>query len=117
MKPAKDIASRANPLWLAYILHRLSGVGLAMFLPVHFWVLSLVITDPAKLDGFLQLTEAGAVKLAEFGLVFLLAVHLFGGLRLMALEWLSWRPPQKTLAAGAAAASFFVAGVFFLNAV
>ena len=42
------------------------------------------------------------VKFAEFGLVFLLAVHLFGGLRLLALEFLPWRDWQKTLAASAA---------------
>ena len=109
--------SRAHPLWLAYILHRLSGLALAMFLPVHFWVLSLALTNPARLDGFLALTEAGVVKLAEFGLVFLLAVHMFGGLRLMALEWLPWRPAQKTLAASAAAVAFLVAGLFLMRAV
>ena len=113
----RGITSRAHPLWLAYILHRLSGLALAMFLPVHFWVLSLALTNPARLDGFLALTEAGVVKLAEFGLVFLLAVHMFGGLRLMALEWLPWRPAQKTLAASAAAVAFLVAGLFLMRAV
>ena len=109
--------ARAHPLWLAYVLHRLSGIGLALFLPAHFWVLSLALTDAARLDGFLTFAELPLVKLAEFGLVFLLAVHMFGGLRLLALEWLPWRPAQKTLAAGAAAASFLIAGAFFLQAV
>ena len=117
MRAARGITSRAHPLWLAYILHRLSGLGLALFLPLHFWVLALAMTDPARLDGFLYLTEAGVLKLAEFGLVFLLAVHMFGGLRLMALEWLPWSAPQKTLAAGAAAASFMIAALFFLKAI
>ena len=111
------ITSRAHPLWVAYILHRLSGLALALFLPLHFWVLALALTDPARLDGFLTLTQSGVVKLAEFGLVFLLAVHMFGGLRLMALEWLPWRPAQKTLAALAAAVSFLIAVLFLLQAV
>ena len=111
------IRSRAHPLWLAYILHRLSGIALAVFLPIHFWVLAMALTNPDRLDVFLALTEARVVKLAEFGLVFLLAVHMFDGLRLMALEWLPWRPAQKTLAAGAAALSFLVAVLFFLRAV
>ena len=117
MSMAKGITSRAHPLWLAYILHRLSGLALALFLPLHFWVLAMAITDSDRLDGFLLMTEAGVVKLAEFGLVFLLAVHMFGGLRLMALEWLPWRPMQKTLAAGAAAVSFLVAVLFLMQAV
>ena len=117
MRAAKGITSRAHPLWLAYVLHRLSGVSLAIFLPFHFWVLALAMTDAARLDGFLHLTEAGIVKLAEFGLVFLLAVHMFGGLRLMAMEWLPWTPSQKTLAASATAISFLIAGLFFLKAI
>lgn len=117
MKAAKGITSRAHPLWLAYMLHRVSGLGLALFLPLHFWILALALTDPARLDGVLHLTETGVVKLAEFGLVFLLAVHMFGGLRLMAMEWLPWTPSQKTLAASATAASFLIAGLFFLKAI
>ena len=113
----QGITARAHPLWLAYILHRLSGLALALFLPLHFWVLAMAMTNPARLDGFLHMTEAGAVKLAEFGLVFLLALHLFGGLRLMALEWLPWTPSQKTLAAGAAAVSFFIATLFLMKAI
>ena len=108
---------RAHPLWLAYILHRVSGLALALFLPLHFWVLAMAMTNPARLDGFLHMTEAGVVKLAEFGLVFLLAVHMFGGLRLMAMEWLPWSAPQKTLAAAAAAVSFCIAILFFMKAI
>ena len=117
MKAAKGITSRAHPLWLAYIVHRLSGVALALFLPLHFWVLALTMTDPQRLDGFLLLTEASLVKLAEFGLVLLLAVHMFCGLRLMAMEWLPWSAPQKTLAAAATAVSFCIAVLFFMKAI
>ena len=56
-------------------------------------------------------------QLAEFGLVFLLAVHFFGGLRLLALEFLPWTGRQKTLAASALAGAFLVSGAFLLNAV
>jgi len=117
MSARAGIPSRAHPLWLAYILHRLSGLALALFLPLHFWVLAMAMTDPQRLDGFLHLTQGSAVKLAEVGLVFLLAVHMFGGLRLMAMEWLPWTPSQKTLAAAATAASILVALLFFMKAI
>ena len=113
---AKGTYSRAHPLWLAYILHRLSGLALALFLPLHFWVLAMAMTNLDRLDGFLHLTENTLVKVAEFGLVFLLAVHMFGGLRLMALEWLPWSSKQKTLAAAALAGSFLIAVLFFMRA-
>ena len=117
MRAAREIRSRAHPLWIAFALHRASGVLLALFLPFHFWVLAMALTDPARLDWFLAATEADAVKLAEFGLVFLLSVHMFGGLRLMAMEWLPWTPPQKTLAALAGAVAFLIATLFLMQAV
>lgn len=108
---------RNHPLWYAFLLHRISGICLALFLPLHFYVLGLALTDPAALDGFLHWAESPLVQFAEMGLVFLLAAHLLGGLRLLALEFLPWRNWQKNLAAGAAALSVLVAGGFFLSAV
>ncbi|WP_294926715.1 succinate dehydrogenase, cytochrome b556 subunit [uncultured Paracoccus sp.] len=108
---------RRHPLWLAYMLHRLSGLALALFLPAHFYMLSLALTRPRQLDHFLSLADNPLVKLAEFGLVFLLAVHFFGGLRLLALEFLPWSPRQKSLAAGAVAGAFLISATFLLRAV
>ena len=102
---------------MAFALHRISGVALALFLPVHFYVLSLALTQPDRLDGFLVWTQVPMVKAAEFGLVFLLAVHIFGGLRLMAMEWLPWTAGQKTLAASVVAGALCLSGVFLLSAV
>ena len=109
--------SRTHPLWMAYLLHRISGIGLALFLPLHFYVLSMAITTPSQLERFLLFAELPFVKFAEFGLVFLLAVHMFGGLRLIALEWLPWTAPQKTLAAGVVGIAFFISTAFFLQAI
>jgi len=106
---------RNQPLWFAFLLHRVSGLLLAVFLPAHFLVLGLAIDGAEDLDGFLVLTENPVVKLAEFGLVFLLAAHLFGGLRLLALEFLAWSPRQKTYAAASLAGGFFIACGFLLS--
>ena len=107
---------RNHPLWFAYIVHRFSGVCLALFLPAHFYVLGLALKGTAEMDVFLNWTEIPLVKFAEVGLVFLLAVHFFGGLRLLAVEFLPWSPRQKTYAAIATSVSLFVAGSFFMNA-
>ena len=108
-------AHRSHPLWLAFALHRVSGLLLALFLPAHFLVLGLAIDGAEDLDGFLVLTHNPVVKFAEFGLVFLLAVHLFGGLRVLALEFLAWSPRQKTYAAASLAGGFFIACGFLLS--
>ena len=44
-------AHRGQPLYLAFILHRLSGLGLAIFLPFHLYVLGLALGDGARLDA------------------------------------------------------------------
>ena len=108
---------RNHPLWLAYALHRLSGLGLALFLPLHFLMLSQALFGEAQLEAGLRWTDLLIFKVAEYGLVFLLAVHMFGGLRLLAMEWLPWSHGQKTAAASALAAAFAVATGFFLTAV
>ena len=82
----------------------------------HLYVLGYVLTDARELDKLLHWAEQPIVKFAEFGLVFLLAVHLFGGLRLLALEFLPWQPAQKTGAALALALAFLLALVFLLRA-
>ena len=107
---------RGQPLYLAFLLHRLSGLGLAFFLPFHFYVLGLALEGSTVLDRTLHWTAAPIFKIAEFGLVFLLAVHCFGGLRLLALENLPWTDRQKSYAATAVAVSFFVACGFLLRA-
>jgi len=106
-----------HTLWFAFLMHRLSGLGLALFLPAHFYLLSLALTQPERMDAYLSWGDNPLVKIAEFGLVFLLAVHFFGGLRLMAFESLSWTGGQKTAAACTVAAAFAVSTVFLLRAI
>ena len=107
---------RDHPTWWAFAVHRVSGVVLAMFLPVHFYVLSLAIEGDARLDGFLAWSDQPLVKLAEAGLVILLAAHLTGGVRLLALEFLPWRDWQKTLVAVSGGLSFSAGLLFLVNA-
>ena len=114
--PSPFAAHRRHTLWWAFLLHRISGLFLALFLPFHFLVLGLAIEGSARLDGFLAWTDAPLVKLAEMGLVFLLAVHMAGGLRLLALELLAWRSWQKTAAAVAVGFAVCVALLFLLSA-
>lgn len=106
---------RREPLWRAAMIHRISGVLLACFLPLHFLALGLAIEGEARLDGFLKWTQQPLVKLAEFGLVFLLAVHLLGGLRILVIENMPWRDGQKRLAWLALMSAAVVAGLFLMR--
>jgi fumarate reductase subunit D len=107
-----DLRARNHPAWWAFLMHRVSGLLLSLFLPAHFWLLSQALRGEAALDGALRWTEQPLVKFAEIGLVLLLATHLTGGMRILMLEFLPWRNWQKTLAALALGASL-VCGLAF----
>jgi len=98
---------KESSYWVAMV-HRVSGIALTLFVPLHFWALSQALQGEARFDVFLAWTREPLVKLAEWGIVLALAAHLAGGLRVLALEFLPWRDWQKTLAAGAAAATVAV---------
>jgi len=110
-----DFRARNHPAYWAFAVHRVSGVLLAVFLPLHFWALGQALHGEARLDAFLRWSDQPLVKFAETALVLLLAAHLTGGLRLLALEFLAWRNWQKGLLAVAGGATLAVGLLFLLN--
>ena len=112
-----DLRTRGHAGFWAFVVHRVSGIVLALFLPVHFFALSQALSDPRALDGFLEWTRRPAVKFGETMLVLALAVHLAGGVRLLFVEFVGWRAEwQKTAIAVVAGASLACALLFALNA-
>lgn len=116
MSGARNTTYRRDGLWRAAIVHRVSGIALACFLPLHFLALGLAIEGEARLDGFLRWTQLPLVKIAETGLIFLLAVHLLGGIRVLVIENIAWRDGQKRMAGMAIAVAAAISVVFFLTA-
>lgn len=101
MKRRNDHRARAHPAYGAFLMHRLSGLALALFLPLHFWALGQALHGAAALDGFLQLADQPLFKAAEWGLVVLLALHMMGGVRLLLIEFGSASSLRKNWIAGA----------------
>ena len=110
-----DYRSRNHPAYWAFLVHRISGVALSLFLPVHFWALAQALQGEARLESFIRWTDQPLVKAGELALVLLLAAHMAGGVRLLMLEFLAWRDWQKTLLAAATAFSIVAGLVFLLN--
>jgi len=111
-----SLQHRDHPNYWGFVVHRVSGVLLALFIPVHLQVLYLGLKNAERFDAFLSWTHMPLVKAAETLLILLLAAHLTGGLRLLAVEFLPWRDGQKTLVAITAGLSLVVALVYLLNA-
>jgi len=113
-----DWRARGRAGWWAFALHRVSGLALAVFLPPHFLVLGRALNGAAALDATLGWTEGPWVKASEVALVFLLAAHLGGGLRLLFVELIGWRGAwQPSLIAAVAGGATLCALLFALNLV
>jgi len=76
---------RAHKAYWAFVGHRLSGLALAIFLPLHFLTLATAL-DAARFNDVLAWTEQPMVKVAEWGLLTCLGLHMMFGLRLLLIE-------------------------------
>lgn len=108
-------ASHRQPGFLAAILHRLAGIALAVFLPLHFLALATALNGADALDAFLKATSTPLAKFAEWGIVVALAVHMTLGLRVLAIEFLPWREWTLAVVAICVALAFAVGLAFLLN--
>ena len=96
-----DARARSHPAYWAFLMHRWSGLALALFLPAHFWALGQALQGAAALDGFLRATDLPLFKAAEWGLVVLLSLHAVGGVRLLLIEFGPASGLRKNWIAGA----------------
>jgi fumarate reductase subunit D len=108
-------ASHKQRGFLAAMLHRLSGIALAIFLPLHFLALGTALNGADSLDAFLQVTRQPVVVAAEFGLVIALSVHMALGLRLLAIEFFDFREKTISVLSACTAAVFAIGLAFILN--
>ncbi len=108
-------ASHSQRGFIAAMLHRLSGIALAVFLPMHFLALATALNGANALDSFLAITRQPLLQLLEVLIVVGLAIHLALGLRVLAVEFFDFR--ERTLAALSVcfAAVFAVGLIFILN--
>jgi fumarate reductase subunit D len=109
-------AAHGHPGFIAAMLHRLSGIALSIFLPVHFYVLALALEGADALDSFLILTSTPAAKASESLLVIALSLHMALGLRILAIEFLAFRERSASALCACAGLSLAAGLGFLLNA-
>ena len=70
----------------AWILHRLSGLGLIFYLLLHIWVISHLSGGEKSFDAVMHVFGNPLFKLLEVGLVGVILYHLFNGLRITLID-------------------------------
>ena len=106
-------ASHKQPGYIAALLHRLAGLALAIFLPIHFLALATALNGADALDAFLNITQTPILKFAEGVIVVALALHMTLGLRVLAVEFLPVRE-QTSLTVSVCLAAALAVGLLFM---
>jgi len=80
---------------LAFMLHRLSGIGLVAYLFLHLALLNQLRQGPQAWNGFLELMRSPLVLLLDALLFFGVLIHGLNGLRLILVGLGLLLPYQK----------------------
>ena len=108
-------AAHGQPGFVAALLHRLSGLALAIFLPLHFLALATALRGADALDSFLAVTRQPVIAFGEFTIVTALVVHLTLGMRVLAIEFLPIRERTAVSVSLCLGAALGVGLLFLLN--
>ena len=93
----RDAALNKNIGSFSYWLHRLTGIGLALYLLMHTFVLSSAISGEAAFNK-----QMGAVQNPFFAFleIFLIAgvfIHMLNGLRITLADFFGWSRMHKSI--------------------
>ncbi len=81
----------------AFLLHRITGIGLTVYLFVHIWALSSLTKGNAAFAAEMKTFTTPPFKLAEWLLGLLVMWHAFNGIRIAVVDLGSGAKYQKSL--------------------
>ena len=112
-----DVRLNANLGAVAWILHRLSGLALVLYLFLHVWTLGAATQGPAAFDARMAVFTSGVFAFLESLIVAVAAFHMFNGLRIILVDFARLTHWQKgmfqAVLAGSVAVMGYTGWVFF----
>ena len=82
---------------LSWALHRLTGLGLVLFMILHIFGMGMIAFNPPLHDAMIELYKTPLFSLGELALAFCLVFHAINGTRIAILELKPelWNQQQK----------------------
>lgn len=113
-----DPRSRQPGTW-AFILNRVTALGLSLYLVLHLFMLGKLAQGPEAYDSFIALAKTPAVKIGEFLVIAAGLIHGLNGIRIALTSFGVGTERQRelfwSLMALALAGSLFFAYKMFLG--
>jgi succinate dehydrogenase / fumarate reductase cytochrome b subunit len=82
VKPLEYLTYRGGPGHWSWLLHRLAGIGVFLFLLIHIVDISIIGWGPTVFNKLLFLYRAPVFRVGEVGLVAAVLYHAINGLRI-----------------------------------
>jgi succinate dehydrogenase / fumarate reductase cytochrome b subunit len=88
-KFVKEARLNPNIGMLSHVLHRVTGIGLAVYLMMHTWVLSSVQQGQEQFNGQLEAVQSPVFHFLELFLSAAVFFHMLNGLRIIIADFFS----------------------------
>jgi succinate dehydrogenase / fumarate reductase cytochrome b subunit len=83
--------------FLSFLLRRVTGVALVLYLIAHIWVIGSALQGPGAFDARLAAVQTPFFKVAEVALLAAVFYHAFDGLRLLLVNWFKVTDYRRSL--------------------
>ncbi|MCB2186601.1 MAG: succinate dehydrogenase, cytochrome b556 subunit [Deltaproteobacteria bacterium] len=78
---------RLHPGYVTWILHRLTGLGLAAYLCMHIWVIHNISLGKEAFNEVMAVVQSPLFHFLEVGLLFCVAFHALNGVRIVLIDY------------------------------
>ena len=93
----RDLFLNFNPSMISFVLMRLTGLALVLYLFLHIWSLSAVLKGRESFDAVMEKYDTPLFHLAEYLLLLTVLVHMVNGLRIVAADFLALTRKQQVM--------------------
>lgn len=83
--------------FISFVLRRLTGIALVLYLFTHMWVIGSINSGAAAFDDRLALVQTPVFKFLEIALLAAVVYHAIDGIRLLAVHYLGVTDYRKSL--------------------
>jgi succinate dehydrogenase / fumarate reductase cytochrome b subunit len=94
---AEDVTLNKNVGTFSYWVHRLTGIGLSIYLLMHTFVLSSAISGGESFNERMGLVQNPLFAVLELFLVAGIFFHMLNGIRITLADFFGWSRSHKSL--------------------
>ncbi len=81
------VSYRFHPGYIAWILHRVTGILLGLYLFLHIWVIHHIAKGEEAFNEVMAVVQSPFFHLMEIGLVGIVVYHAVNGLRVVFVDY------------------------------